>query len=161
MKSTRRRAISPNDILAEIETLAFEIKETSERFQAVDSCRPLIILTSNSERDLPDAFLRRCVYYHIPFPDRDTLRDIVARRVPTTSRFTAERWKSTLDRFFQVCEMVTKKQPGTDELIAWVRVLDKLGIDPGSPGDLADALRYSYSILAKDKQDLASALKLS
>ena len=152
----------PNDILAELEDMKFEIKETGDGFKAKPECRPVVILTSNSERDLPDAFLRRCVYYHIPFPETDELRAIVKGRVPETSDFTPGRWKQTLERFDEVRKKVTKKKPGTDELIAWVRILDKLEIDLSQPlGEAAKkALPQTYSVLAKDKDDLQLVQKL-
>ena len=71
----------PNDVLNELENMQFTIKETGESFEAHESNRPIMILTSNSEKNLPDAFLRRVVYYHIPFPDKETLEKIITNRL--------------------------------------------------------------------------------
>jgi len=150
----------PNDLLAEIENMMFEIKETGDRFEAKTEFRPVVLLTSNSERDLPDAFLRRCVYYHIPPPTRDRLRDIVQRRVPLSSAFSPRMLENALTRFEEVRKSVSKKKPSTDELLAWIQVLDRLGIDPKNPKP-ADklALSFTYSILVKDAGDLQTLQK--
>lgn len=150
----------PNDLLAEIENMMFEIKETGDRFQAKTEFRPVVLLTSNSERDLPDAFLRRCVYYHIPPPTRDRLREIVQRRVPLSSTFSPEMLENALTRYEEVRKAVSKKKPSTDELLAWVQVLDRLAIDPKNP-KASDklALAFTYSILVKDAGDLQALQK--
>jgi MoxR-like ATPase len=150
----------PNDLLAEIENMMFEIKETGDRFQAKTEFRPVVLLTSNSERDLPDAFLRRCVYYHIPPPTRDRLREIVHKRVPLSSAFSPEMLENTLTRYDEVRKAVSKKKPSTDELLAWVQILDRLQIDPKNPkaGDKL-ALAFTYSILVKDAGDLQALQK--
>jgi MoxR-like ATPase len=150
----------PNDLLAEIENMMFEIKETGERFEAKPEYRPVILMTSNSERDLPDAFLRRCVYYHIPPPTRDRLREIVQKRVPLSSSFSPEMLENALTQYDDVRKKVTKKKPSTDELLAWVKVLDRLKIDPKNPkpGDKV-ALAFTYSILVKDSGDLRALQK--
>jgi MoxR-like ATPase len=150
----------PNDLLAEIEDMMFEIKETGDRFRAGTEFRPVVLLTSNSERDLPDAFLRRCVYYHIPPPTRDRLREIVQRRVPLSSAFSPEMLENALTRFEEVRKSVSRKKPSTDELLAWVQVLDRLKIDAKNPrsGDKL-ALSFTYSILVKDAGDLQNIQK--
>jgi MoxR-like ATPase len=152
----------PNDLLAEIEDMMFEIKETGDRFQAQPAFRPVVLLTSNSERDLPDAFLRRCVYYHIPPPTRDRLREIVRKRVPLSSTFSPDMLENALSCYEEVRKAVSKKKPSTDELLAWVQVLDRLQIDPKNPkpGDKL-ALRFTYSILVKDSGDLQTYQKES
>ncbi len=150
----------PNDLLAEIENMMFEIKETGDRFQAQAEFRPVVLLTSNSERDLPDAFLRRCVYYHIPPPTRDRLREIVRRRVPLSSSFGPEMLENALTRYDEVRKAVSKKKPSTDELLAWVQVLDRLHIDPKNPKPEDKlALAFTYSILVKDRDDLQGFVK--
>lgn len=150
----------PNDLLAEIENMMFEIKETGERFEAKTEFRPVVLLTSNSERDLPDAFLRRCVYYHIPPPTRDRLREIIRKRVPLSSSFSPEMLENALTRYEEVRKLVSKKKPSTDELLAWVQVLDRLNIDPQNPRPSDRlALAFTYSILVKDAGDLQSLQK--
>jgi MoxR-like ATPase len=145
----------PNDILSEIEDMRFEITETGDSFRADPTLRPLVLMTSNSERDLPDAFLRRCVYHHIEPPNRDQLRMIVRARVKTSDAFSPEMLEHALTRYEEIRGMVSKKKPSTDELIAWVRVLDRLQIDPLAPKDgQREALAFTLSILVKDSQDL-------
>lgn len=150
----------PNDLLAEIEDMMFEIKETGDRYRAGTGFRPIVLLTSNSERDLPDAFLRRCVYYHIPPPTRDRLRDIVRRRVPLSSAFSPEMLENALTRYEEVRKSVSRKKPSTDELLAWVHMLSRLNIDAKNPRP-ADklALSFTYSILVKDAGDLQTLQK--
>lgn len=145
----------PNDILGEIEDMAFEIKETGETFRAEADYKPLVILTSNSERDLPDAFLRRCVYHHIHPPTAADLREIVSKRVKLDATFSPVLLESAIERYEELRGMALKKKPATDELIAWVEVLQSLQIDPKKPKEgQAEALAFSYSVLLKDPQDL-------
>ncbi|HTM49504.1 MAG TPA: MoxR family ATPase [Bryobacteraceae bacterium] len=145
----------PNDILAEIEDMAFEITETGDRFKADPQYRPMVLLTSNSERDLPDAFLRRCVYHHIEPPTREQLRAIVLTRVKPSEAFSPAMLENALIRYDEIRKLVSKKKPSTDELIAWVSVLDQLRIDPLQPKDgQREALAFTLSILLKDSQDL-------
>ena len=89
----------PNDMLNEIENMTFTVKETGRTFAAPDHLLPIVIVTSNSEKTLPDAFLRRCVFYHITFPDRDRLREIVANRLPSNGVFTADMAEHAIEHF--------------------------------------------------------------
>ena len=145
----------PNDVLNEIESMAFEVKESGRRFRSDPSLRPILIFTSNSEKNLPDAFLRRCVFYHIPFPeDLEVLKDIVRRRLCLRPTFTMEMLESAIRRFLEIRTLEMKKLPATAELLAWVELLNRLEIDPSrpKPGD-AEALLLTYSVLAKNKED--------
>lgn len=148
----------PNDILYEIENMAFEIKELGQRIRAGDGFRPIVVMTSNSEKNMPDAFLRRCVFYHIPFPDKEQLLRIVQAHLGTESDYQDER---LIDHFMDVREAVKKKKPATAELIAWLRLLEMEDFFHPSlnfrklSADQKRQLRYSYSILAKNKHDLA------
>jgi MoxR-like ATPase len=144
----------PNDILNEVEHLAFNVKETGRTFRAEQSFRPILVLTSNSEKNLPDAFLRRCVFYHIPFPEKDDLKKIVQRRLKLDAAFTPEMLEHALAHFAQIRELSLKKKPATAELLAWLRVLDKLQIDVQAlrPGQ-TEALAFTYAILAKSNED--------
>jgi MoxR-like ATPase len=146
----------PNDVLNEIEQMAFNVKESGRTFAASQAYRPIVILTSNSEKTLPDPFLRRCVFYHITFPTRDRLRDIVRRRLRPNSRFSPEMIENAIRHFEQVRELGLRKKPSTAELLAWLRVLAKLDIDVGrpKPGD-AEAIAFTYSVLVKSREDLA------
>jgi len=153
----------PNDILNEIENLEFYMKElTSELdkvgivqpFRATPEYSPIVILTSNSERDLPDAFLRRCIFYYISFPSASQLLQIIQKRVKLTF-FNVETLEHAITRFEQFRNSAHKKKPSTEELLAWVRILDGLGIDPMNPKpEQEKALEASYSTLAKSREDL-------
>lgn len=144
----------PNDVLNEIETMSFTVKETGQTFSADQSYRPILVLTSNSEKNLPDAFLRRCVFYHIAFPDRERLKEIVQGRLRFGSDFTPEMLDHAIQHFEEIRELALKKKPATAEFMAWARILDKMHLDPVrlNPGE-AEALAFSYSILAKSKED--------
>ena len=148
----------PNDVLHEIENLSFEIKETGDDFSANKEYRPILVLTSNSEKNLPDAFLRRCVFYHIPFPGPTELKDIVTRRLKLNdqSAFTPAMVNHAIEHFVEIREQPLKKKPATAELLAWIRVLEKLGLDVKDPALTKEeriALAFTYSILAKNRED--------
>ncbi|MFN0085905.1 MAG: AAA family ATPase [Blastocatellia bacterium] len=143
----------PNDVLNEIEAMEFTVRETGKTFRADPRYRPIVVLTSNSEKNLPDAFLRRCVFYHIEFPDKDRLREIIARRVTLSDVFQAEMLDPALARFEEIRKLPLGKLPATAELLAWVRILDRLGLDvrdAGRQGEVA----ASYTALAKNDDDL-------
>ncbi len=147
----------PNDILYEIENMAFEIKEMGVQIKGADNLRPIVIMTSNSEKNLPDAFLRRCVFYHITFPDRKQLMNIVQNHLGAGSDYAHE---ELIDHFIRVRDVVKKKRPATAELIGWLRMLE---LEAFLDGDLnfnqlsttqKEKLRFSYAVLAKNKDDL-------
>ena len=148
----------PNDILFELENMAFEIKETGTVIRAGEGRRPIVIMTSNSEKSLPDAFLRRCVFLHIEFPGKDLLAEIVRSKLGEQSAYTDEAF---IDHFMHVRDAVKKKKPATAELIGWLRMLEMDGFLADGPDfrQLSERqrrlLRFSYSILAKNKDDLA------
>ena len=145
----------PNDILNEIERLTFTVRETGQTFVAGPQYRPILVLTSNSEKNLPDAFLRRCIFYHISFPTRERLREIVSRRLGLDSGLTPQMLEHALDHFEEIRSLSLAKKPATAECLAWLRVLQQMQLDPGNlkPGQ-AEALILSYSVLAKHKDDL-------
>ena len=152
----------PNDILNEVERMQFRVKETGREFKADPLHRPIPILTSNIERDIPDAFLRRCVFHHVGFPNRDQLRSIVAKRVPGVQGWTGESLDAAIGRFLAIRELGLEKKPSIAELLGWVDLLGRMGIDPGkSANDLGAegraALACSYSALAKSEKDLMAA----
>jgi MoxR-like ATPase len=150
----------PNDILNEIEHLTFTVRETGELFTAASEYRPILILTSNSEKNLPDAFLRRCVFYHISFPTRERLKEIVARRLELDHRLPPPVLERALDHFEEIRALPLARKPATAECLAWLRVLQQMQVDPGNlkPGQ-AEALSLSYSVLAKQKDDLTKLQK--
>jgi MoxR-like ATPase len=144
----------PNDVLNEIESMSFTVKETGREFSSDQKYRPILVLTSNSEKNLPDAFLRRCVYYHISFPDAERLKQIVQRRLKLTSDFTPDMLDHAVAHFQEIRELGLKKQPATAEFLGWVEILRKMDIDVKNlKSGEAEALAFSYSVLAKTKED--------
>jgi MoxR-like ATPase len=144
----------PNDVLNEIDNMSFTVKETGRTFSADQSYRPIVVLTSNSEKNLPDAFLRRCVFYHIAFPDKSRLKEIVQRRLKLDSNFTPQMLDDALQHFEKIRDLSLKKKPATAELLAWLQILEKRHIDLSNlqRGE-AEALAFTYSILSKSKED--------
>jgi len=146
----------PNDVLNEIEEMSFTVTETGRTFTADARYRPILVLTSNSEKNLPDAFLRRCVFYHIPFPDENRLRKIIECRLPRDSAFSPQIIENAIKEFVRIRHTLDlKKRPATAELLGWVRILCDLEINLGNlkPGQVESVL-MSYSVLAKTKEDL-------
>ena len=114
----------PNDLLHELDRMRFFISETGE--EIVSKQRPVMIITSNNEKELPDAFLRRCVFHFIDFPDKALMRDIVAVHHPKLEESLVDQAIST---FFQIREMRRlRKRPSTSELIDWISALKASGI---------------------------------
>ena len=149
----------PNDILNEIEEMKFKVKETGEEYVAHDqSLKPVLVFTSNQERDLPDAFRRRCVFFHIKFEDLDKAR-IIQSRLGLEPSSHQEIVTAAFNRFNEIREMKTKldKLPAMAELINWMRYLVLKGIDVSKP-ESQSLLAVSYSLLAKSDADL-KALK--
>lgn len=149
----------PNDILYEIDEMSFTVYETGRTFKIDHNYRPFVLLTSNSEKNLPDAFLRRCVFYDIPFPNKEQLTEIVKRRLTLTKEFADGMLEDAIEHFQEIRSLTIRKKPATAELLAWLRVLDRMQINPGDlrPGQ-AEALALTYSVLVKTKDDL-DALK--
>jgi MoxR-like ATPase len=144
----------PNDVLDELESMSFTVKETGRSFRADQRLRPIVVLTSNSEKTLPDAFLRRCVFYHLSFPDHARLAEIVRRRLGNTTLST-QSIDHAIRHFEELRQLGLRKKPSTAELIAWLRVLDAANVDFSSGrASNRDALALTYSILAKSKEDM-------
>lgn len=115
----------PNDLLAEIDEMRFVINETGEEIKAKQ--RPFIVITSNSEKELPDAFLRRCVFHFIEFPDQEMMQQIVKVHFPDLEKKVLH---YALERFYALrARRDLKKPPSTSELIDWIRALVALGLD--------------------------------
>jgi MoxR-like ATPase len=146
----------PNDVLNEIESMSFTVKETGRKFAADQRFRPILILTSNSEKNLPEAFLRRCVFYHIPFPTPERLRFIVNRRLAPTLTFTPGMLENAIRHFEKIRALPMKKKPATAECLAWLQIVQKMSIDVENlrPGQ-AEILVLSYAVLAKTREDAA------
>lgn len=148
----------PNDILREIETMSFRVKEAGLDFPpeglADPRFRPIVIITSNSEKNLPDAFLRRCAFYHISFPDKARLSEIVNRRFGKTRWFTPQRVAEAVEKFTVVRNLNLRKPPATAEFLAWMRILREHDLDPRDISRGArEAIAFTAAILSKNKED--------
>lgn len=152
----------PNDVLNEIDSMSFTVQETQNTFSADQRYRPILVLTSNSEKNLPDAFLRRCVFYHITFPNAERLAEIVERRLKLDTSFTPEMLKHAIKHFEEIRMLALRKPPATAELLGWMQILKNLEIDVQNlkPGQ-AEALAFSYSALVKTKEDLERLQQIS
>jgi MoxR-like ATPase len=152
----------PNDLLNEIEGMSFTVKEVRDEdgkkqgltISADAQHGPVVIITSNSERDLPDAFLRRCVFYHIEPPDEELLKKIVAGRLELGGDFTDEMRRRAIKHFLKIRDLPgLDKTPTTAELLAWMRVLEIYKLDVADRSR-ADELKQTYVALGKSERDL-------
>ena len=138
----------PNDLLHELDRMRFRIAETGEEIAAKH--RPVIVITSNNEKDLPDAFLRRCVFHFIEFPDQELMRRVVEVHHPGLERELVDQ---VLKVFYEVRDgMRLRKRPSTSELIDWIAVLRQAGIANVS----LDKTMPFLGTLLKKEQDLAA-----
>ena len=141
----------PNDLLQELDKMAFHVYETGKTVTAKH--RPIVIITSNNEKELPDAFLRRCFFHYIQFPDMDTLRKIVAVHHPgiKDALLTA-----ALTQFYEIRETQgLKKKPSTSEVIDWLKLLLAEDLSPEDlKRDGANALPKLHGALLKNEQDV-------
>jgi len=146
----------PNDILNEIEQMKFEVRETHRVFRADRRFRPIVVLTSNSEKNLPDAFLRRCLFYHIPFPLEDELKKIAEKRIK--GNLAPDFVDGAVRHFFEIRKKNLKKKPGTAEFLAWICILASSQLNMGGIAGFDAAqkkdLLLSYSVLAKNEYDM-------
>lgn len=146
----------PNDLLNELDQLYFRVPEVDDRrVQADPDHRPIILLTSNSEKDLPDAFLRRCIFFNIPFPGRDEMRRIVEARIGLSVHPHDGFLGAALDLFYQLRDPqnALRKRPATAELLDWVGTLVSLageGADPLADRTVAER---TMSCLIKTVED--------
>ena len=142
----------PNDLLHELDRMEFHVYETGETVRAKH--RPIIVITSNNEKELPDAFLRRCFFHYIAFPDRETLTRIVDVHYPGIAKDLVAR---ALDMFFELREVpALKKKPSTSELIDWLKLLlaDQIPASALHERDPAKAIPPLYGALIKHEQDV-------
>ena len=139
----------PNDLLHELDTMSFTIVETGETVEA--HVRPIVVITSNNEKELPDAFLRRCVFHWIAFPDRELMARIVRVHHPDVEdRLLA----AALDAFYRLRGTPElRKPPSTSELVDWIAALRHAGAEPG---DLAGSDLPFLGTLLKKEQDVAA-----
>ncbi|HAE48264.1 MAG TPA: ATP-binding protein, partial [Tistrella mobilis] len=147
----------PNDLLQELDRMEFFVYETGETVRAEQ--RPIVIITSNNEKELPDAFLRRCFFHFIAFPDADTMRAIVDVHYPGIKQLLV---KEALEIFFSVREMPgLKKKPSTSELLDWLKLLLAEDLDAETLRESKDkALPPLYGALIKNEQDVSLAQRL-
>ncbi|MGI5309558.1 AAA family ATPase [Rheinheimera sp. WS51] len=149
----------PNDLLHELDQMAFHVYETGEQIKAKQ--RPIVIITSNNDKELPDAFLRRCFFHYIRFPDADTLRDIVAVHYP---QIQAQLLNTALEIFFNLRQMPgLKKKPSTSELLDWLKLLLAEDISPEALHDKnhQNGLMPMFGALLKNEQDVELVEKLA
>ena len=142
----------PNDLLVELDRMEFFVYETGETVKAKQ--RPIIIITSNNEKELPDAFLRRCFFHFINFPDRDTMREIVDVHYP---QIASELVQEAMEVFFDVRAIPgLKKKPSTSELIDWLKLLmaDDIPDEILKDRDHTKAIPPLYGALLKNEQDV-------
>lgn len=142
----------PNDLLQELDRMEFFCYETNQTIKAKH--RPIIIITSNNEKDLPDAFLRRCFFHYIQFPERDTMQAIVDVHYPKIKKQLV---KDALDIFFDIRKVPgLKKKPSTSELIDWLKLLmsDDIPSEILKNADNSKAIPPLYGALLKNEQDV-------
>ncbi|MEQ8279661.1 MAG: MoxR family ATPase [Deltaproteobacteria bacterium] len=141
----------PNDLLHELDQMSFLINETGETISAKE--RPVVIITSNSEKELPDAFLRRCVFHYIEFPDRELMANIVSVHYPDLSKDVLS---GALDAFYRLRGVEgVRKRPSTSELVDWIAALLANGIDPTAIDEEIPFL----GVLLKREQDIGTAIR--
>jgi len=147
----------PNDLLRELDRMEFHVYETQQTVRARH--RPLIIITSNNEKDLPDAFLRRCFFHYIAFPDRDTMQSIVDVHFPGIREDVV---RAALDTFFTLRDIPgLKKKPSTSEFLDWLQLLVSEGVSAESLGGEGSSLPQLAGALLKNEQDLSLLERLA
>jgi MoxR-like ATPase len=149
----------PNDLLQELDRMAFDVYETSEHIAAAE--RPIVVITSNNEKELPDAFLRRCFFHYIKFPDRDTMAAIIDVHFPGIQRTLVAR---AMDVFYEVREVPgLKKKPSTSELLDWLKLLlaEDMPLEVLQNRDPTKAIPPLHGALLKNEQDVMLFEKLA
>ncbi|NEI70745.1 AAA family ATPase [Rhizobium lusitanum] len=141
----------PNDLLQELDRMEFHVYETGETVRA--AVRPIVIITSNNEKELPDAFLRRCFFHYIRFPDMETLARIVEVHYPGIKQTLVH---AALTQFFEIRDVPgLKKKPSTSEALDWIRLLVADDVDPATlRADAKNALPKLHGALLKNEQDV-------
>ena len=142
----------PNDLLRELDRMEFYVYETKQLIEAKH--RPIIVITSNNEKEFPDAFLRRCFFHYIKFPDKDTMAEIVNVHFPNLKK---DLLSEALNAFYKVRDVRgLKKKPSTSELLDWIKLLLAEDIPPEAlrSGDKRSAIPPLYGALLKNEQDV-------
>lgn len=142
----------PNDLLLELDRMEFHVYETGEMIKAAQ--RPIVIITSNNEKELPDAFLRRCFFHYISFPDAEVMTDIINVHFPNIQRNLV---REALNAFYEIRDVPgMKKKPTTSELLDWIKLLMVEDIPPEvlRSKDQKDIIPPLYGALLKNEQDV-------
>jgi MoxR-like ATPase len=142
----------PNDLLLELDRMEFFVYETRETVKAKN--RPIIIITSNNEKELPDAFLRRCFFHYIRFPDRETMERIVEVHYPGIKKLLV---REALTLFYEIREVTgLKKKPSTSELLDWLKLLmaEDVPVEVLRDKDPAKLIPPLHGALLKNEQDV-------
>ena len=142
----------PNDLLQELDRMAFDVYETQERVEAKE--RPIVIVTSNNEKELPDAFLRRCFFHYIRFPDRETMQAIIDVHFPGIQKRLVSK---AMDIFYEIREVPgLKKKPSTSELLDWLKLLlhEDMPLEVLQDADPDSAIPPLHGALLKNEQDV-------
>ncbi|MEC7964308.1 MAG: MoxR family ATPase, partial [Pseudomonadota bacterium] len=141
----------PNDLLQELDRMSFDVYETQQRIEAKE--RPIVVITSNNEKELPDAFLRRCFFHYISFPDADTMRKIVEVHHPGIKE---QLLTTALTQFYEIRDTRgLKKKPSTSEVLDWLKLLLAEDLDAEDlRRDGSNALPRLHGALLKNEQDV-------
>ena len=142
----------PNDLLQELDRMSFDVYETHETVAAKE--RPIVVITSNNEKELPDAFLRRCFFHYIKFPDRATMQSIIDVHFPNIQKILVTK---AMDIFYEVREVPgLKKKPSTSELLDWLKLLlnEDMPLDVLQNRDPTKAIPPLHGALLKNEQDV-------
>ena len=142
----------PNDLLQELDRMSFDVYETQQRVEAKE--RPIVVITSNNEKELPDAFLRRCFFHYIKFPDRDTMRAIIEVHHPGIQKALVTK---AMDIFYDLREVPgLKKKPSTSELIDWLKLLlnEDMPLETLQDANPNSAIPPLHGALLKNEQDV-------
>ena len=142
----------PNDLLQELDRMNFDVYETGERIEAKE--RPIVVITSNNEKDLPDAFLRRCFFHYIKFPDPETMTEIVEVHFPGIQQRLVSK---ALEMFYEIRDVPgLKKKPSTSELLDWLKLLlvEDMPLETLQQRDPTKAIPPLHGALLKNEQDV-------
>ncbi|MEH6756587.1 MAG: MoxR family ATPase [Parasphingorhabdus sp.] len=142
----------PNDLLQELDRMEFHVYETKETIKAAE--RPIVVITSNNEKELPDAFLRRCFFHYIKFPDRETMQEIINVHFPDIQKILV---KKAMDIFYDIRDVPgLKKKPSTSELLDWLKLLlaEDMPLDVLQSKDPSKAIPPLHGALLKNEQDV-------
>ena len=149
----------PNDLLLELDRMEFHVYETNETIKAIQ--RPIVIITSNNEKELPDAFLRRCFFHYISFPDSEVMKKIINVHYPDIQRNLI---REALNAFYDIRDVPgLKKKPTTSELLDWIKLLVAEDISPEvlRMKDAKNIIPPLYGALLKNEQDVHLFEKLA